>query len=102
MDRLRFGWTNITLACQHPGSMLNAENWKRTTERCGTCTSTPNDLHLDWIRESRPNQALALKRVKSGVLKSLPDDLLNRKDKIGIRFGSFGERMELGAFARRI
>jgi len=45
---------------------------------------------------------LVLKRADDPMLKELPEQLLNRREKITVRSGSFSEKMELGAFARML
>lgn len=45
---------------------------------------------------------LVLRNANDPVLKSLPNKLLSRCEKITIRTGSFSNKMELGAFARQL
>jgi len=45
---------------------------------------------------------LALRRADDPMLKELPEQLLNRREKITVRSGNFSEKMELGAFARML
>ena len=45
---------------------------------------------------------LVLKRADDPMLRELPEQLLNRREKITVRSGSFSEKMELGAFARML
>jgi hypothetical protein len=45
---------------------------------------------------------LVFKRAHDPILNELPEELLNRHDKITVRTGSFSEKMELGAFARML
>jgi hypothetical protein len=45
---------------------------------------------------------LVLKWADDPMLKELPEQLLNRREKITVRSGSFSEKMELCAFARML
>ena len=45
---------------------------------------------------------LVLKWADDPMLKELPEQLLNRREKITVRSGSFSEKMELGALARML
>lgn len=44
----------------------------------------------------------ALELMDSKTLEHLPESLLARKEKVSIRMGSFGDKMELCAFARHL
>ena len=45
---------------------------------------------------------LVFKRAHDPILNELPEEILNRHNKITVRTGSFSQNMELGAFARML
>jgi hypothetical protein len=69
----------------------------------------PGDFHDLLVASlSHPSQVvvgyclIALDRMRSVALKSLPTELLARRDKITILMGSFSRSMDIGGLARQL